>query len=619
MKYVGARYVPKFMGTYDATQSYENMCVVDNGLGTSYISQKPVPAGTPLTDSSYWALYGASSGAIINLQNQIDTINNSLADILTRVDTIVTPEMFGAVGDGVEDDTNAINDMFAYALGLNNDAPYGIKCAVLFNGKQYRTTDTIEHDNAVKVILLGNTYIHSEVTNKPAWIIDSSLDHVGSTDPYEVQELYKKGNIFEGGGNLCIVATNAHSGNIGMQVGKDASNEIAISNICGLSIINFEIGLFINSVNTYILTFRDLYLEYNTINVKYGGVNYSNSSEKFVFENCTFGHAYRCVYIVQPISAMNFENCSFDFNTALFIMDFDGNGIVILNNCHIEGTGYWGSDLPQVISNDNGYYFYVLGNRPYSTYKFNVTNSYIHDSSPKNLAEYRIGAANSTKIVSYFLTNGYSLSNGRFKSVKALGDDNVYMSESYETELTNYTLMGSLRDPVGRMATIPGTLNNQDIYADQTLVSPYYVSGNTWSNWQYLASALTAGADVIFTRSLLVNIPYDYTSSGLARRKHKCKGNWIKVRAWVKSRNLSEVSGNYYRLYIACYDEADKNISSRDVYFDNNDWADDTWSEFCVTVPVEGIDHVNVSALLRNDGGVHGDLILGGLIIEDCI
>ena len=51
-QYIGARYVPKFMGLYDATQAYENLCVVDNGLGTSYISQKPTPAGTPLTDTT---------------------------------------------------------------------------------------------------------------------------------------------------------------------------------------------------------------------------------------------------------------------------------------------------------------------------------------------------------------------------------------------------------------------------------------------------------------------------------------------------------------------------------------------------------------------------------------
>lgn len=75
-QYIGARYVPKFMGTYDATQIYEALSVVDNGLGTSYISKIPTPAGTPLTDTDYWTLYGASSGAIISLQEQIDDMND---------------------------------------------------------------------------------------------------------------------------------------------------------------------------------------------------------------------------------------------------------------------------------------------------------------------------------------------------------------------------------------------------------------------------------------------------------------------------------------------------------------------------------------------------------------
>ena len=84
-QYIGARYVPKFMGTYDATQSYENMSVVDNGMGTSYISKIPVPAGTPLTDTDYWALYGASNGAIINLQNQINVLDGKVTQIFDNI------------------------------------------------------------------------------------------------------------------------------------------------------------------------------------------------------------------------------------------------------------------------------------------------------------------------------------------------------------------------------------------------------------------------------------------------------------------------------------------------------------------------------------------------------
>ena len=96
-EYVGSRYVPKFMGTYDATQVYEALCVVDNGLGTSYISKIPTPAGTPLTDTDYWAVYGASSGAIINLQNQIDALRTDLDD----VEALVNHRKFILLGDSL--------------------------------------------------------------------------------------------------------------------------------------------------------------------------------------------------------------------------------------------------------------------------------------------------------------------------------------------------------------------------------------------------------------------------------------------------------------------------------------------------------------------------------------
>ena len=91
-QYIGARYVPKFLGTYDPTTVYENLSVVDNGMGTSYISDKTVPAGTPLTDTSYWNIYGATSGAVINLQNQIGDINdletNNTDDLVVAINEV---------------------------------------------------------------------------------------------------------------------------------------------------------------------------------------------------------------------------------------------------------------------------------------------------------------------------------------------------------------------------------------------------------------------------------------------------------------------------------------------------------------------------------------------------
>lgn len=106
MKYVGARYMPKFLGTYDVTQVYEALSVVDNGMGTTYVSNQPVPAGTPLTNTDYWAVYGASSAAIIQLQNDVAALKH----------VILNPRDFGAACDRNIDDSAAIQDMFDFAL-----------------------------------------------------------------------------------------------------------------------------------------------------------------------------------------------------------------------------------------------------------------------------------------------------------------------------------------------------------------------------------------------------------------------------------------------------------------------------------------------------------------------
>lgn len=106
-QYIGARYVPKFMGTYDPTQIYEALSVVDNGLGTSYISKVPTPAGTPLTDTDYWAIYGATSGAIINLQNQIGDLSS-----LTTTDKDNLTDAINEVDADLQTLTNRMNSVF---------------------------------------------------------------------------------------------------------------------------------------------------------------------------------------------------------------------------------------------------------------------------------------------------------------------------------------------------------------------------------------------------------------------------------------------------------------------------------------------------------------------------
>lgn len=97
-EYIGARYVPKFDGDWDNTKTYEPLTIVSVANVGSYTSKKYVPVGVPITDTDYWVLTANVSGQMIHMQEEIDAIN----------DTIITPEYFGAKGDGITDDTAAI-------------------------------------------------------------------------------------------------------------------------------------------------------------------------------------------------------------------------------------------------------------------------------------------------------------------------------------------------------------------------------------------------------------------------------------------------------------------------------------------------------------------------------
>lgn len=140
--YVGARYVPRFTGLYDVTQSYEALDVVDNGSGTSYIAKKPTPAGTPLTNTDYWFLYGSTNGAIINLQQQINDmkdgdvpgslqnqIDDNTSDITALTTQIaITPDSI-AINPTDDDYTklqNAINYAIANKVNIRLNRSYDI-------------------------------------------------------------------------------------------------------------------------------------------------------------------------------------------------------------------------------------------------------------------------------------------------------------------------------------------------------------------------------------------------------------------------------------------------------------------------------------------------------------
>lgn len=92
-EYIGARYVPLYVGDWDSTKNYEPLTIVTDANGNSFTSIRDVPAGTPLSDRTYWIQTSSFSGAVevlsrrvSDVENNVETIDGNITAITDRID-----------------------------------------------------------------------------------------------------------------------------------------------------------------------------------------------------------------------------------------------------------------------------------------------------------------------------------------------------------------------------------------------------------------------------------------------------------------------------------------------------------------------------------------------------
>ena len=178
-QYIGARYVPKFFDWDGSPEwrsgvQYEPLTIVTR-YGNSYTSKIPVPSniGAPENNPTYWVATGIYNEQINTIkqlaENTADELDDFMSDGAIGTNNLangsitsdkldptlskevkngyITPEMYGAVGDGVTDDTTAVQEC------LNHIGTY----TVAMFGKYLISSPVIIHGHELKII--GNGII----------------------------------------------------------------------------------------------------------------------------------------------------------------------------------------------------------------------------------------------------------------------------------------------------------------------------------------------------------------------------------------------------------------------------------------------------------------------------
>lgn len=354
--YVGARYIPRIMGEYNNETAYEALDIVTSG-GVGYISRQPVPAGTAVTNKTYWAMWGSGNAVIDSLTQRVATNENDITALETglqqtnqnlqqtnqNLENLVIPWEPASTlkGDGSTDNTAAFGQLDAntpvslmpgiYLISGNVTIP----CAVQFlPGAVIKYNATTPGTNYVTMTFAKGFYAPENTQIFDTYIIPKFGENNATVNPRFSWFGGKESNSAQVNDNILswLLSKTFLCREVTIEPGS-------------YSFTDMSAGQYFTSVSTIRTKIRGygakITTQVKTAKVVYEGIEFSGgveTNENSIYENCSF------TSLLTAGNNTTYTNCFFNNELSSPTGNFTINGgrFTVVKNTSIYSMGTGG-------------------------------------------------------------------------------------------------------------------------------------------------------------------------------------------------------------------------------------------------------------------------------------
>lgn len=145
-------------GEWDGSKTYPRWAIVQDTDGNGYISVQPVPANVPLDNEDYWVKVADYDSLYAAFDQRISAIESLITSA-----TLVSPMDYGAVGDGVTDDSAAVHVASEHGMIFDRLHTFYCESPVTIENGSIFTSYILKEDQPIRCN--GRLFIGNDVTS----------------------------------------------------------------------------------------------------------------------------------------------------------------------------------------------------------------------------------------------------------------------------------------------------------------------------------------------------------------------------------------------------------------------------------------------------------------------